>query len=248
MGKFINGKTNYEEWRDHSCDNAQCKARMAIIEKGISSLADEMRMVQAVHISEMSGKLEGYYSLSTSVLMNPICQARARVPGSICAKCYAANTASRYNHLMQCLETNYLIMNGFLISETAWATLSWPTTNGDARIESFGDVATVTCAQNYLRIIKSHPWLNFGVWTKNTAIWNEAIHLEGGKPSNMKYVISSTCVDVPDELDAETAELADHRFTVYSNDGEHINCGGRKCATCRKCYGNGVFDIAEHIK
>lgn len=38
-----------------------------------------------------TGKMTGMASLSTSVIDNPICAARAKVKGSICEKCFAAN-------------------------------------------------------------------------------------------------------------------------------------------------------------
>ena len=254
MGKFINGETNYVEWRDHSKDNKKYLERMAVIVMVIAlkviGFADELKLVAQIIVSAMTGKLEGYFSLSTSVLMNKRCQARAKIKGSICAACYAASTASRNSGLCQALETNYIILNNFLISEAAWATLVWKTTNGDARIESFGDVDTVTCARNYIRIVKTHPWLNFGAWTKDVDIWIEAFILEGGKPKNIKFIVSSFMINVKMKLKKEWLPYIDHRFTVYTKEyaeanGIEINCGGLKCLTCRKCYGDGPFDIAE---
>ena len=34
-------------------------------------------------------KMEGIQSISTSCLANPICEARKKIKGSICEKCYA---------------------------------------------------------------------------------------------------------------------------------------------------------------
>lgn len=250
MEKFVNGVTSYNLWRDHAHDNKKYLERMAIIALGMHSLADEIKLVNAINVSELGGKLEGYYSVSTSVLMNRICQWRARIPGSICEKCYAADNASARSSVAQALETNHIILTNFLISETAWAMLTWPTTNGDARVEWGGDVENVICARNYLRIIKTHPHLNFGVWSKNAGIWYAAFLLEGGKPKNMKFIISSTMVNEVVEIPAFILPYVDHRFTVYTKEyaeahGIVINCGGRKCRTCRNCYGDGPFDIAE---
>lgn len=250
MSKFINGVTNYNNWRDHAHDNKKYLERMAIIALGMHNFADELKLVNAIHVSELGGKLEDYYSVSTSVLMNRICQKRACIPGSICRDCYAANNASSRSGVAQALETNHVILNNFLISETAWATMNWPTKNGDARIEWGGDVETVICARNYLRIMKTHPHLNFGAWTKNWGIWYAAFLLEGGKPNNMKFIISSPMVNVPVEIPKFIIPYVDHRFTVYEKKyaEEHnieINCGGRKCKTCRNCYCDGPFDINE---
>lgn len=251
--KFINGETNYNEWRDHARDNKRYLERMALISLGCKTLLDEIRLVQAVNVSAMTGKLEGFWSVSTSVLMNPICQQRAKDPDSICHHCYAATTASRYSELMQALETNYRILNDFLISEDSWKILSWPTSNGYGRVESFGDVASVTCARNYLRIINSHPNIKFGVWTKNVPLWIRAFALEGGKPKNMKFIVSSPYTNVKVEISEEWMPYVDHRFTVYTKEyaeenSIEINCGGRKCMTCMHCYFNGPFDINELMK
>lgn len=251
--KFINGETNYNEWRDHARDNKRYLERMALISLGCKTILDEIRLVQAVNVSAMSGKLEGFWSVSTSVLMNPICQQRAKDPNSICHDCYAATTASGRSGLTQALETNYRILNDFLISEDSWKVLNWPTSNGYGRVESFGDVASVTCARNYLRIMKTHECLKFGVWTKNGALYKRAFDLEGGKPKNMKFIISSPIVNQPVEIPEYLLPYVDHRFTVYTKEyaeahGIEINCGGRKCMTCMNCYDDGPFDINELIK
>lgn len=257
MARFIQGYTDYEKFRDHNRDNAQYKARMAVIESALKDDAGILEkyaaLVEVVKVVKMSGKLEGYYSVSTSVLINKICQARARVEGSICQKCYAASTAERYHELALCLETNHIVLNTWLIPENEWEKLVWPTTNGDARIEAFGDVETVACAQNYLRIIKTHPWINFGVWTKNSKLWYEAMRLEGGKPKNMKFIVSSTHINTPEILEDWEWEYVDHVFTVYTKEyaearGIVINCGGAKCVTCRNCYKCGVKHINELLK
>lgn len=250
MAGFVNGVTDYNEWRDHAKDNKRYLERMALISLGCKSIIDELRLVNAVNVSGMSGKLEGFWSVSTSVLMNPICQQRAKDPGSICHDCYAATIASRYSELTQALEANHRILNEFLISKEAWSALNWPTTNGYARVESFGDVASITCARNYLRIINSHPHIVFGVWTKNVNIWMHAFELEGGKPANMKFVVSSPYTNHPVDIPEDWLPYVDHRFTVYTAEfaeanGIVINCGGRKCMTCMNCYENGPFDINE---
>lgn len=250
MGKFINGITNYDTWRDHSKDNKRYLERMVLISLGCKSIMDELRLVEAVNVSAMSGKLEDFWSVSTSVLMNPICQQRAKDPNSICHDCYAAVTASGRSGLTQALETNYLILNNFLISEDSWRTLKWPTLNGHGRIESFGDVGSLTCARNYLRIENSHPDIRFGLWTKNGSLYKTAFELEGGKPQNMKFIISSPYTNVKADIPEDLLPYVDHRFTVYTEEyarehGIEINCGGRKCKTCMNCYEDGPFDIAE---
>lgn len=258
--QFVNGQTNYEEYRGLIKENKKYEARRAIVDAMRAkeqplTMADEVALVSCVGVSELSGKLEGLYAVSTSVLMNARCQCRARVHGCICEDCYAAAGASRYDGLALVLEINYEVMNTWRISETAWASLSIPTTNGWARTESHGDAATVCAAVNHVRIIKSHPWLKFAVWTKNKDLYKRAFAEEGGKPANMVFIVSSPFKNVVADVSDEDRKIVDHVFTVYTPEyvAEHgivINCGGRHCVTCMTCYDldSDVFYINELLK
>ena len=254
--RFINGVTDYETYRNLIEENKQYLRRQAVIDsmggKKDLTIAEEVALVRCVGVSELSGKLKGFWAVSTSVLKNARCQARARVHGCICRDCYAAAGASRYDGLALVLDINYQILNRWRISEAAWATLEIPSLNGKARIESHGDVATVCAAVNDLRIIKSHPWLTFGVWTKNIDLYRAAFKEEGGKPENMVFLVSSPMenevLDVPEDM----KQFVDHVFTVYTPEyvaahNIEINCGGRKCRECLRCYdrGNRDYYIAE---
>lgn len=262
MGKFIQGVTNYEEWRDHSRDNKKYKERMALIsemlpKKDKLSFADQVRLVMAILVSALTGKLEGFFAISTSVLMNAICQARAKIEGCICKDCYAAAGCSRFAELCQGLETNFLILNNFLISVEAWKVLAIPSTNGYTRIEAHGDVATELCAINYMHIILSHPYLTFAVWTKNLELWKNVLE-EYGKPDNMVFIASSPMENVVMELPEWSKKYVDHVFTVFTkeyaqNNNIEINCGtwnerdlDHKCRNCLKCYEeSGIYYINE---
>lgn len=263
MAKFIQGVTNYDEWRDHAKDNKKYLERMAIISELLSrkdnlDIIDQYRLAQCLTVSELSGKLEFFYAISTSVLMNPICQARACKDGCICKDCYAANGAARFSALCQSLETNYLILNNFLLSEEALATVAMPSTNGCGRIESHGDVATEICAINHVRFIRSHNYLTFGVWTKNLHLYKRVFETEG-KPDNMIFIASSPIVNEVMELPEWAKKYVDHIFTVYDPEyaKEHnikINCGtweghdlDHRCRNCMKCYtkGNSEYYINE---
>lgn len=258
---FINGETNYDEWRDHSKDNKKYLARMEVINamkaKETLTLADEILLVAQIVISCLTGKLEDFWAISTSVLMNYICQCRAKIENCICKSCYAAKGAAGRSALTQVLETNYIILNTWLISLEAWATLAFPTINGKGRIESHGDLASVTCARNYLRIIKSHPHITFGFWTKNAGFIYQAIIAEG-KPENCKLVLSSPIVNQVMEVPEKLKPYVDHVFTVFTEDyakerNININCGSwsgseldHRCNKCFRCYeDNTEFYINE---
>lgn len=259
---------NYEEWRDHSKDNKEYKRKRAIIDpildkaerKERLTCAEYYALVGCINISSLTGKLEGYSSISTSVLMNFFCRNRSRCKGCICSGCYAAAGVKRFSGLTQSLEINHRILNGVEIPEEVWASLAVPTTNGDGRIESHGDTASVTCAVNYNRIMKSHKALDWGDWGKNLWHYEEAFSREG-KAENCSFVASSPMINKPMEIPGRYKWFVDHRFTVYDREYalEHnirINCGqytadlvkiDQRCKNCtRPCYHRGgEFDIAE---
>lgn len=197
--------------------------------------------VEKIHIStSMSGKMEGIEALSTSCLCNHLCMARKNLKGSICESCFACATVSRYKALGKCLESNYRVLTSRLLSESEAACVRFNSTLG--RIEAFGDVANAVHPRNYLRIIKSNPQTNFGVWSKNPGYWDEAIQAEG-KPSNVTMVLSSLFKNMPCK-DYKAYSWVDYVFTVYTpdwlesngKDEDFINCGARDCTTCQRCY------------
>lgn len=263
MSKFIQGVTNYDDWRDHAKDNQTYLKRMEVIsellpKKDSLALADEIRLAQCLVVSALTGKLEDFYAVSTSVLMNPICQARAKIEGCICKDCYAAAGCARFVGLCQSLETNYIILNNFLLSEEALATVAIPSTNGKARVEAHGDAASLICAINHRRLVASHRHLDFGLWTKNDEFYVNAFDAEG-KPDNMIFIVSSPMVNEIAEISERAKKYVDHVFTVYEKEyaiehGIKINCGtwnandlDHRCKLCMKCYDkqNKDFYISE---
>ena len=252
MSRFIQGVTNYEDWRDHAKDSKKYLERMALISellprKDNLTVIDQYRLANALAVSELTGKLEDFWAISTSVLMNPICQARAKCEGCICKDCYAADGASRFSGLSQALETNYLILNNFLLEEEVLATVAIPSTNGKARIESHGDAATEICAINHKRIINSHRHLFFALFSKNLNLYKPVFETEG-KPDNMNFVASSPIVNEVMEIPDDYKWFVDKVFTVYETEfakanNIQINCGtwnakdlDHRCKLCMRCY------------
>lgn len=219
----------------------------------INKYDETMQTLARLHLTmhDKKYKMEGLQSISTSVLENPICQARRKVPGSVCAKCYAQHLTAYRKGLRDCLVRNYDILNSHLLSPEEALRTRFDTRY--ARIESFGDVASVTHARNYIRIIRANEDVNFGIWTKNTHLWKQAFDLEG-KPENTTFVISSMNLNQPDEIPEELREYVDHIFTVWTPDryiykDTPSECAGIKCRTCLKCYKrNGQLEINEKLR
>lgn len=187
--------------------------------------------------TRMTGKMGGIDTLSTPCWMNPHCEYRRRIKGSVCQHCFASRVEYREN-LKRALENNYSILNSELLSEEDARAIRFNTFLG--RFEAFGDVGSVIHARNYIRIARANPQTRFAVWTKNTILWMWALKAEG-KPKNLSVVDSSLYLNKP-AIDDAIRKYVDHVFTVYTKDymKEHpeldINCGERHCAACQRCY------------
>ena len=163
-------------------------ARLAVIALAIlETIKDPARRIAASQAAKLvnclwivnhnARKLEGISSISSSVHDNCFCQAWRKMKDCICAKCYAYNQQSYQTGLKEHNILNGLILRNVLLPVSAFKLLIivFPY----LRIESFGDVANVIQARNYIRIIKAFPRKRCAIWTKNIAIWGQAIKLEG---------------------------------------------------------------------
>jgi len=196
-------------------------------------------------------KMAGIQSISTSVLENPICQERRKIPGTVCQKCYAQHLCSYRKSLKDCLTRNFSLLTNNLITEREAMRVVFDTRYG--RIESFGDVANVTHARNYIRIIRANPETDFAIWSKNAGIWKQAFDMDG-KPLNTTFVLSSLKVNEVDIVPDGMREYVDHVFTVWDKEhyvyaGTPSECAGIQCKTCLKCYRRGTaFEINEKLR
>ncbi len=201
-----------------------------------------------VHVSDsMSGKMSGIPSISTSCLLNPICQKRMQDKTSICAHCFAEATLRRYSDAGKAMERNYNLLTSSVLPLELLPIFA---NVAIVRIESFGDVANVTQAINYINICRVNPSVTFAWWTKNAAIVKKAFD-EVGKPENVVMIESSEKLNHKKEL---SNKYMDKVFTVYDEktikaENIDINCGARCCATCRNCYcKNSAAVVSEKLK
>lgn len=206
-------------------------------------------------VNHTANKLEGICSISSSVHDNCFCKARQAIHDCICKHCYAYNQQSYQTGLKEHNILNGIILRNILIPVKCFKVLKFVFPY--IRIESFGDVANVIQARNYIRIIKAFPRKRCAIWSKNILIYEQAFAIEG-KPDNTTYVHSSSKVNEPDNIDLNRFTFIDHIFTVFDKAyaKKHnivINCGGRKCMNCIKkrinCYfRDNNFYINELLK
>lgn len=199
-------------------------------------LSDFKSLVSCIWIvNHLKNKCEGISSVSSSVKDNDFCKRKKKNKRCICSKCYADNQQGYQEGLKEHNIINGFILRNILIPEKAFKILSSKIIFKYLRIESFGDVANITQARNYLRIIKAFPREHCTIFSKNILIWEQAI-LEEGKPNNTTYVHSSYFLNKPDNINLKRFSFIDHIFTVYTEEfikENHIviNCR-KKCLQC----------------
>lgn len=195
-----------------------------------------------------NAKMQGLWSISTNKKDNPFCQARSKVQGSICSKCYTERVFKMYVRADACAHHNTQVLTAKVIPYT-------PEIPKDKipyfRFESFGDLINKTQVINYFNIAKANPEVHFALWTKNPQIIKEAIDAGEVKPANLNIVLSSKDLNKQDKI---LYNFIDKVFTVYTIDyiKDHpevkINCGARSCLKCAQCYSGSVVEINEVLK
>ena len=231
--------------------------RKAILEKYADretlTLAEQVEILSMVNITDLGGKLEDFWSLSSSPVINEYCQVRAKNPALICHECFSLASMNYKAGLRKGLEYNTTVFSRWLFDEKALVTIAIPNVTGYDRIESHGDVRNVVHARNYIRFIKAHEWIKFGVWSKNIAFYAKAFEYES-KPDNMTFIASSPFYNKAMQVPERFRWFVDHVFTVYrkqyaTENNIDINCGARSCKTCLKCYKKDTdYYIKEMLK
>lgn len=151
---------------------------------------DEFRKETGIGITYgMTGKMEGFVSLSTSNKDNPYCALLAKCAETVCSECYARRELDMYSNLRRKLEGNHVLYEVVIPVE------KWVKINANAykmfRFEAFGDVRSVIQVINYFNFAKANPKVTFSAWTKQPHLYEAAIRMGHKKPDNFILIYSS---------------------------------------------------------
>jgi len=210
----------------------------------------EFKKKTGVHVTtNHNAKMAGVSSISTSPTCNPYCPVRAGLQNSICAHCYSMSMNKRYKGLRETLERNAETLYNRILQPDEMPRLFSET--GYFRFEAFGDLATEVQVVNYFNIAAANPHMMCALWTKNPWIIAAAMKKYGvKKPENLTIIGGSYYVNEP--MNYSGFPFIDKVFTVYDKahaENVEINCGGRSCADCGRCYENkGGRVVSELLK
>jgi hypothetical protein len=195
--------------------------------------------MNAIHITQGSGKLAGIQSINTPTSTNPFCQSMQKTD-SVCKSCYAQRYEKLRPNIVTAFERN------LFLSERELLPLELPAINAQiARFASYGELINMMHFINMIRIALANRQTIFTLWTKRYRIVQRVLkHMP--KPDNMILIYSSPVVGKVSAL----PKGFDKVFTAFAkgSDTTDINCHG-SCNDCRLCYShNNTTLINEIIK
>ena len=197
------------------------------------------KQLQEAITTNHSGKMAFIWSISTSCRDNAQCKKNALIKDGVCAKCYAAALLEHRSSLDEKLHRNTALLTTEILPLEALPTIF----NQYFRFEAFGDLMNAVQVVNYFNIAATNPLVKCALWTKNPQFIDEAIKIYGvKKPDNLNIVYSSLFLNNAVQNIRVKYPFIDKIFTVYTadylkdNSDIKINCGGRSCANCLRCY------------
>jgi len=200
-----------------------------------------------VHISKMTGKLDGFKAISTNTMTNPYCikQNANGKADNICTKCYSHTMLKSYRKNMQpALQRNSEVLANKVLDSDLLPTIL----EAFFRFNAHGELINLVHLENLNRIAKKNPHCSFALWTKRNDLITK-YYATREKPDNLTLIYSNPKVSTimrkpPKHFDRTFNNVLEHEHV------EKQNCTGQKCKDCRLCYtiGNNVNTIVEMVK
>mgnify|MGYP003136167494 FL=1 len=204
-----------------------------------------------IHISKMTGKLEGFQAISTNTVSNEYCQKQYKKQDAknICTFCYSNNMLNTFRKNMQAsLQRNTDLLNSKVLHPDALPVIN----SAFFRFNAHGELAldkkqgTINL-ENYVNIAIKNPHCTFSLWTKRFDIIKPYFD-NNEKPKNLILIYSSPLTN---HIMTKTPKHFDKTFnTVVETDFvEKQNCTGQKCKDCLLCYKKDTTSIiVEKVK
>ena len=206
-------------------------------------------MQASVHISIMTGKLDGLRAISTNTRTNDYCikQNQSADPDNICTKCYSHVMLSSYRKNMQpALQRNSDALSQRMLAEQELPRIL----DAVFRFDAHGELINETHLANLCAISAHNPRTSFALWTKRYDIVRKFFATRD-KPANLILIYSNPKIS---HILAKPPKFFDRTFNnvLEHEHQDRQNCAGQKCADCLLCYTpvavNGVTTIVEKVK
>jgi len=199
-----------------------------------------------IHISKMSGKLEGLRAISTNTTTNDYCikQYEKKDSKNICTFCYSQEMLRTYRkNMAQALQRNTDIISKKVIHEDGLPIIL----DAFFRFNAHGELINEINLINYVNIALKNPHCNFSLWTKRFDILSKYFK-DNKKPKNFILIYSNPKINHILEV---VPKYFDKTFNNVQEDlkKEKQNCSGQKCKDCLLCYKlDSTNTIVEKVK
>lgn len=202
--------------------------------------------IATIHISKMTGKLEGFKAISSNTVTNPYCikQFNCGNSDNICTKCYSHTMLNSYRKNMQpALERNSQLLASEILPNDQLPVIL----EAFFRFNAHGELINITHLTNLVNIASKNPHCNFALWTKQNNLIQEYF-ATNAKPSNLILIYSNPKIG---KILSKPPKYFDKTFNNVAMDQfvNEQNCTGQKCKDCLLCYKhNGINTIVEMVK
>ena len=203
-------------------------------------------MTNEVHISKMTGKLEGFRAISTNTTTNPYCikQNASGRADNICTHCYSHTMLNTYRKNMQAS----LQRNSDLLSRKTLEDWQVPRVlDAFFRFDAHGELIIENHLHNLVLIAEANPHCTFALWSKRVDLVRKYFK-QYLKPTNLILIYSNSRIG---KVLAQPPHPFDKTFNNVPEDQdvELQNCTGQKCKDCLLCYRMDTTDtIVEKVK
>ena len=200
-----------------------------------------------IHISKMTGKLEGFQAISTNTVTNKYCikQNSKKDKNNICNFCYSHTMLKTFRQNMApALQRNSDTLSAKVLHPDALPIIN----NAYFRFNAHGELINESNLINYVNIAIKNPHCNFSLWTKRFDIVKKYFDQGHKKPGNFILIYSNAKINT---ILSKPPKYFDKTFNNVQEDLEvkKQNCTGQKCKDCLLCYKlNTTATIVEKVK
>ena len=204
-----------------------------------------------IHISKMTGKLEGFQAISTNTTTYCYCKKKfeEQKPNVICTFCYSWGMLKTFRKNMEpALQRNSDLLNSKVLHPDALPVINSAFFRFNAHGEFALDKKEATInLENYVNIALKNPHCTFSLWTKRFDVIKPYFD-KHDKPKNLILIYSTPLTN---HILKKTPQYFDKTFnTVIETDYvDQQNCTGQKCKDCLLCYKKDTTSIiVEKVK
>ena len=204
-----------------------------------------------IHISKMTGKLEGFQAISTNTTTNEYCikKYNEQKQNVICTFCYSHEMLNTFRkNMAPALQRNTDLLNSKVLHPDALPVINSAFFRFNAHGELALDKKEATInLENYVNIAIKNPHCTFSLWSKRFDVIKPFFD-KHDKPKNLILIYSTPLTN---HILKKVPKYFDKTFNTVKGDlhKEQQNCTGQKCKDCLLCYKKDTTSIiVEKVK